>query len=129
MKTNKWKMILLVWSAMFPFSTVVSYILSQLPFIAHGPLVARTFCLTCLLVPYMVLGALPFLTRRFQPWLQANPGRVPTAQPQQILAVRLATNRAKVSKVVPRRQYRLLKRTGLSSGQATVPFQMSRMTS
>ena len=72
MKTKKWKMALLVWSAMFPFSTIVSYALSLLPFTAHWPLVARTFCLTCLLVPYMVCVALPFLTRRFQKWLESN---------------------------------------------------------
>ncbi|WP_420148532.1 hypothetical protein [Spirosoma sp.] len=73
MKINKWKMALLVWSAMFPFSTIISYGFTQLPFMAHWPLIARTFCLTCLLVPYMVCLALPFLTRRFQKWLQQNP--------------------------------------------------------
>ncbi|MBN8824218.1 MULTISPECIES: hypothetical protein [unclassified Spirosoma] len=70
MKFNKWKMALLVWSAMFPYSTVVSYGLAQLPFTAHWPVFVRTFCLTCLLVPYMVCLALPFLTQRFQKWLQ-----------------------------------------------------------
>ena len=70
MKTNKWKLALLVWSAMFPFSTAISYGLARLPFIVHWPLVARTFCLTGLLVPFMVFGALPFLNRRFQRWLQ-----------------------------------------------------------
>ncbi|UFH52710.1 hypothetical protein [Spirosoma sp. KNUC1025] len=73
MKINKWKMALLVWSAMFPFSTIISYGLAQFPFIAQWPLIARTFCLTCLLVPYMVCLALPFLTRRFQKWLQHEP--------------------------------------------------------
>lgn len=70
MKTNKWKLALLVWSAMFPFSTVISYGLAWLSFPAQWPLVARTFCLTGMLVPFMVFGALPFLTRRFQRWLQ-----------------------------------------------------------
>lgn len=70
MKTNKWKMALLIWSAMFPFSTLISYGFSQLSFMTDWPLVARTFCLTCLLVPYMVFVALPFLTRRFRNWLQ-----------------------------------------------------------
>lgn len=70
MRTNKWKLSLLVWSAMFPFSTALNYGLTQLPFTAHWPLIARTFCLTCLLVPYMVFGALPLLNRYFQPWLQ-----------------------------------------------------------
>ncbi|WP_460964888.1 hypothetical protein [Spirosoma litoris] len=87
MKTNKWKMLLLVWSAMFPFSTAVSYGLSQVSFVAHWPLVARTFCLTCLLVPYMVFIALPFLTRRFQHWLQQNPHSTPgqSSQSEQLL--------------------------------------------
>ena len=70
MKTNKWKLALLVWSAMFPFSTAISYGLAWLSFPAQWPLVARTFCLTGMLVPFMVFGALPFLTRRFQRWLQ-----------------------------------------------------------
>lgn len=73
MKMNKLKLALLVWSAMFPFSTLISYGFSQVPFMASWPLVARTFCLTCLLVPYMVCLALPFLTRRFRGWLQENP--------------------------------------------------------
>lgn len=70
MKTNKWKLALLVWSAMFPFSTAISYGLVWLSFPADWPLVARTFCLTGMLVPFMIFGALPFLTRRFQRWLQ-----------------------------------------------------------
>ncbi len=70
MKPKKWKMALLVWTAMFPFSTAVSYGLAQLPFTAQWPLVLRTFCLTCLLVPYMVFGVFPFLTHRFKTWLQ-----------------------------------------------------------
>lgn len=73
MKTTKWKLALLVWSAMFPFSTIISYGLSQLPFMDHWPLAARTFCLTAMLVPYMVFIALPFLTRRFRHWLQTQP--------------------------------------------------------
>lgn len=55
---------------MFPFSTAISYGLAWLSFPAQWPLVARTFCLTGMLVPFMVFGALPFLTRRFQRWLQ-----------------------------------------------------------
>ena len=70
MKTNKWKLALLVWSAMFPFSTAISYGLAWLSFPAQWPLVVRTFCLTGMLVPFMVFGALPFLNRRFQRWLQ-----------------------------------------------------------
>ena len=65
-------MALLIWSAMFPFSTIINYGLSQLSFLDHWPLVARTFCLTCMLVPYMVFVALPFLTRRFQHWIQVR---------------------------------------------------------
>lgn len=70
MKPKKWKMALLVWTAMFPFSTAVSYGLAELSFTAQWPLVLRTFCLTCLLVPYMVFGVFPFLNRRFKTWLQ-----------------------------------------------------------
>ncbi|WP_461106323.1 hypothetical protein [Spirosoma koreense] len=82
MKINKWKMALLVWSAMFPFSTLLSYGFSQLSFMDHWPLVARTFCLTCMLVPYMVLVALPFLTRRFRNWLQADADLPSSSQPE-----------------------------------------------
>lgn len=70
MKTNKRRLALLVWSAMFPFSTAITYGLAELPFTAHWPVVARTFCLTCVLVPYMVFGVFPFLNRHFTPWLQ-----------------------------------------------------------
>lgn len=70
MKTNKWKLSLLVWGAMFPFSTALHYGLAQLPWTAHWPVVARTFCLTCLLVPYMVFGVFPLINRHFLGWLQ-----------------------------------------------------------
>ena len=88
MKTNKWKMALLVWSAMFPYSTAINYGLAQLPFTAHWPVVVRTFCLTCLLVPYMVCLALPFLTQRFQKWLQQTPHSrsIQSIPPEQVLA-------------------------------------------
>jgi len=85
MKTNKLKMSLLVWSAMFPFSTAVHYGLAQLPFTAHWPIVARTFCLTCLLVPYMVCVALPFLNRRFKNWLQTDSPNISTQVEQNLL--------------------------------------------
>ena len=80
MKTNKWKMALLVWSAMFPFSTALNYGLTQLSFTAQWPLVARTFCLTCLLVPYMVFGAFPFFNRYFERWLRENTGTTQTPE-------------------------------------------------
>lgn len=76
MKTNRWKLALLAWSAMFPFSTAVSYGLAELPFTAHWPVPLRTFCLTCVLVPYMVFGVFPFVNLRFKAWLQ--PGERPS---------------------------------------------------
>lgn len=74
-------MALLVWLAMFPYSTAIHYGLAQLPFIADWPLIARAFCLTCMLVPYMVFIALPFLNRRFQYWIQARAGQEPEQTP------------------------------------------------
>ncbi|WP_460943493.1 hypothetical protein [Spirosoma daeguense] len=106
MKTNKWKMALLVWSAMFPFSTVMTYALTQLPFTAQLPLVARTFCLTCLLVPYMVCVALPFLTQRFQKWLHENP-RNETMQPPQTMYKRSAKIQSETGRT-SRKQYAML---------------------
>ena len=102
-------MSLLVWSAMFPFSTAVSYGLAQLPFTAHWPVIARTFCLTCLLVPYMVGVALPFLTRRFQTWLQQKPAQthsqsIPAEQP---LVEQTGQIQSETS-IVSRQQYALL---------------------
>ncbi|MRS63971.1 hypothetical protein [Larkinella terrae] len=97
MKTNKWKLSLLVWSAMFPFSTLATYGLSQFSFMAHWPLVARTFCLTCLLVPYMVFVALPFLNRRFRKWLQSNP----SDQNQRILADQSPDRSSETSQAEP----------------------------
>jgi antibiotic biosynthesis monooxygenase (ABM) superfamily enzyme len=109
MKTNKWKLGLLVWSAMFPFSTIISYALAQLPFMAHWPLMARTFCLTCLLVPYMVCVALPFLTRRFQKWIQVTPDRGDTeAIQQQILPNQSGEIHVQTGSVPSSRQYALL---------------------
>lgn len=97
-------MALLVWSAMFPFSTIASYGLAQLPFMTHWPLVARTFCLTCMLVPYMVFVALPFLTQRFKRWLQLQAGQEagqavtkqtePTTKPLRKLIPNVVANRA-----------------------------------
>lgn len=75
-------MALLVWSAMFPYSTLISYGFNQVPFMAHWPLVARTFCMTCLLVPFMVFAALPFLTRRFREWLQLRSDTPVYTQPK-----------------------------------------------
>lgn len=108
MKIKPWKMALLVWSAMFPFSTIVSYTLAQVPFIASWPLVARTFCLTCLLVPYMVFLALPFLTRRFQGWLQQNPHprNTPSAPSESSLADQPDSISSETSRV-SRQQYAL----------------------
>lgn len=71
----------LVWSAMFPFSTAISYGLAWLPFSAQWPLAVRTFCLSGMLVPFMVFGALPFINRRFHQWLQMptpDAGALPT---------------------------------------------------
>ena len=72
MKSNKWKLALLVWGAMFPFSTALHYGLAQLPWTAHWPLVARTFCLTGIIVPYMVFGVFPLINRHCQGWLQVQ---------------------------------------------------------
>lgn len=103
-------MVLLVWSAMFPFSTLMNYALAQLPFTADWPLVVRTFCLTCLLVPYMVCVALPFLTRRFQKWLQVNPDRtnLETITSKQILSNQSAEIHSETARVTSREQYALL---------------------
>lgn len=90
MKTNKWKLALLVWSAMFPFSTAITYGMAWLSFPAQWPLVARTFCLTGMLVPFMVFGALPFLNRRFQRWLQMPETGVQPVQGTETPAARSA---------------------------------------
>jgi antibiotic biosynthesis monooxygenase (ABM) superfamily enzyme len=71
-------MALLVWSAMFPFSTAISYVLAQLSFLDHRPLVMRTFCLTCLVVPYMVFGVFPILNQHFRAWLHGDNQRAET---------------------------------------------------
>lgn len=65
---------------MFPFSTAMSYGLAQMSFLEHRPLVMRTFCLTCLLVPYMVFGVFPLLNRHFHAWLHGGerPAQTPS---------------------------------------------------
>lgn len=92
MKTTKWKLALLAWCAMFPFSTAISYGLTEWPLTAHWPLVGRTFCLTCVLIPYMVFGVFPFVNRRFKTWLQPGERQTPTTDNQPTLEATNAEN-------------------------------------
>ncbi len=115
MKTNKWKMSLLVWSAMFPFSTAMNYILAELPFTAHWPLVMRTFCLTCLIVPYMVFGAFPFLNHYFRKWLQSAPPTVRESPLSSVAPGQKPGFRNETSQTDYRATSSLLQQTGLAS--------------
>jgi antibiotic biosynthesis monooxygenase (ABM) superfamily enzyme len=63
----KYKMALVVWLAIFVLVTSLNAVLT--PFIAHWPLIARTFLLSIIVVPLMTWVVMPFLTRLFSGWL------------------------------------------------------------
>jgi uncharacterized protein len=62
-----WKMVLVLWMAIFPPVVIVSELLS--PILAPLPSVLRYFIVTGIVVPMVFLGILPPLRRRFDAWL------------------------------------------------------------
>jgi hypothetical protein len=64
----RWKNALLVWIAIYPSISLLSYLAG--PWLVTLPLLLRTFILTAILVPLLVFVLLPFLHRQFAAWLQ-----------------------------------------------------------
>jgi len=63
----RWKMVLLLWSAIFPSVVIVSELLA--PILAPLPSVIRYFIVTGIVVPLVFLVVLPPLRRRLDGWL------------------------------------------------------------
>lgn len=68
MQPPKWKMAVLIWLGIYPTITLVLALLS--PFLADLPLPLKTLSLTLVVVPIMVFGVLPLLTRFLGGWLR-----------------------------------------------------------
>ncbi|WP_027003995.1 hypothetical protein [Hugenholtzia roseola] len=68
MKSNpKHKTALLIWIAVYPSITVLSWLLEDI--LVLLPIYLRTLLLTLILVPLVVYLLLPLLTRLLQKWL------------------------------------------------------------
>jgi antibiotic biosynthesis monooxygenase (ABM) superfamily enzyme len=64
----KWKFALLVWIAIYPSITFLSYLIGD--WLVAFPLPLRTLILTGILVPLMVFVLLPLLRKFLGNWLQ-----------------------------------------------------------
>ncbi len=67
MKPNKFKMILLVWCAIYPTVTIIFAVLGDFLITIH-PLL-RTLVVTLILVPLMVFVYLPNIMKYFGKWI------------------------------------------------------------
>ncbi len=63
----KWKFAIMVWLAVYPAITLVSYLIGNQ--IKHLPLPIRTLIMTLILVPLMVFVLLPTLRKILGNWL------------------------------------------------------------
>jgi len=63
----KYKMAVVIWLSIYPSITLLLYFLGSS--LTALPLMLRTLVLTLILVPTMVFGLLPFMTRVFARWL------------------------------------------------------------
>lgn len=64
---KKWKMALLVWLVIYPTISTISIVLGG--WLGQLPILARTFVLTIILVPFMIFVAMPQITKLFKNWL------------------------------------------------------------
>jgi len=67
-KTTKHKMAFIVWLAIFPLITLVSFLLGDQ--LMRLPLLFRTFVMTLGIVPLVFYVVVPFYTRLFSSWLK-----------------------------------------------------------
>lgn len=65
--TKKWKFALMVWVAIYPAITLLSYLIGNE--IKDFPLALRTLIMTGILVPLMVYVLLPLLRKIIGNWL------------------------------------------------------------
>ncbi|TAF32125.1 MAG: hypothetical protein EAZ57_10015 [Cytophagales bacterium] len=64
---KKWKMALLVWAIIYPTISAITLLLGG--WLSTLPVLARTFVMSSLLVPFMIFIAMPFLSKQFHSWL------------------------------------------------------------
>lgn len=74
-KTNenqpeKWKMVIVIWLAIFPLANCIFYFFGDLLSLIHF-LPLRTFVMTLVLIPTMVYVLIPILTKLLANWLKA----------------------------------------------------------
>jgi antibiotic biosynthesis monooxygenase (ABM) superfamily enzyme len=67
MKINQFKMAFLAWCAVFPMILCINVFL--IPYLLELHVVLRTFIITLILIPYMILLAIPFIRKKFSNWL------------------------------------------------------------
>ncbi|WMW78175.1 hypothetical protein RF683_01670 [Flavobacterium sp. 20NA77.7] len=63
----KWKFAVMVWLAIYPTITIVSFLIGD--YIKNFPLPLKTLLMTGILVPLMVFVLLPFLRNLLGNWL------------------------------------------------------------
>jgi antibiotic biosynthesis monooxygenase (ABM) superfamily enzyme len=63
----KWKFAVMVWLAIYPTITVVSFLIGDN--MKSWPLPLKTLCMTGILVPTMVFVLLPLLRKLLHNWL------------------------------------------------------------
>lgn len=63
----KWKFAIMVWIAIYPTITIVSYLIGDA--IKNLPLALKTLIMTGILVPLMVFVLLPLLRKILGQWL------------------------------------------------------------
>jgi antibiotic biosynthesis monooxygenase (ABM) superfamily enzyme len=66
-QTPKWKFAIIVWLAIYPTITLVSFLIGDI--IKSWPLPFKTLLMTGILVPLMVFVLLPLLRKLLGDWL------------------------------------------------------------
>ena len=70
MPPPRWKMMIVVWLAIYPVLTLVLWLVG--PTIRDWPVALRTLALTVLIVPLMVYVLIPGIQRLLAPWLRSG---------------------------------------------------------
>jgi len=66
-QTPKWKFAIMVWLAIYPAITLLTYLIGD--YIKNIPLPLKTLIMTGILVPLMVFVLLPILRKLMNNWL------------------------------------------------------------
>lgn len=68
-KPKKWKMVIVIWLAIFPLANFIFYFFGGLLTSIHF-LPLRTFVMTLILIPTMVYVLMPIITKILASWLK-----------------------------------------------------------